>query len=77
MANNQQTSAGTSVQQQNTVTANSSGSTNSGASGSSSNAYGTEFASQTDIAKMKKQNHQSTNKKPQNSSRNYGQNSQS
>lgn len=58
-----------------TMSANTSGSAASGAPASSSSSYGTEFASQTDVAKMKKTNQQSAAKKAQNSG--YGQNSQS
>lgn len=69
MANKNQTQSGTSIQHVKQQNANASNAS------SQAGSYGTEFASQTDVAQVKKQNQQSAAKSAQ-ASGNYGQNSQ-
>ncbi|MGN1400058.1 MAG: gamma-type small acid-soluble spore protein [Bacillus sp. (in: firmicutes)] len=64
MANNKQTQSGTSIQHVKQQNAN-----------ANSGQYGTEFASQTDVQQVRKQNQQSASKSSQASGQ-YGQNSQ-
>ena len=68
------TSSGTSIQHVKQQNAQASGAASVSASGSSGQ-FGTEFASQTDVAQVRKQNQQAEANKQQ-SSGNYGQNSQ-